>query len=584
MTRAIALYQCTGDDPTELSFHQKAVILDVSEAEDPGWYRGRLEGSSGFGIFPGNYVTFVEDITSGSSTTHSSLEPDTTSMIPARGPPRLVGVEGLPGPNLLSAKLQPVDAARPMSSVIVTKPDMAPASKPVTSSPSLPFSLPKMSSVSLVDHKPESTLSDWTRNASAPRKPKIDALATRKALREKSNTLAAIARENMTAVARGSGGSNNISTSHAGGSIRSSSSSTITPGSSVSNIAPSFSGTTPITFTGARSFSAGVSSTSKNTTFKSGGGGGSTHSLSLSSSSSALQNSYSSPLVAPRHIATESDPDADIIMPKSVMEAAKAFEKAASHSTKSATPKSSVLFNGVSASAGPVKKHSSPKDDAAASAAQGTPLPSISTRPSLLRSSTNTPSTPVSASSASSYSTALSAVSSFSSVHITTPTAPLEPSGSTSTIAADGKRHASAAPPARPSKPIELRSARPTTVGGNGHVHAATNGKSGNKASRAVPDCIPTDARVRYEDVFNRYDANHEGFLSGDEVRTIWMRSGLDPPTLGEIWALADVDEDGSLTKEEFCIGMFLIDDRLRGIHMPDQLPQGLINYAKVRT
>lgn len=145
------------------------------------------------------------------------------------------------------------------------------------------------------------------------------------------------------------------------------------------------------------------------------------------------------------------------------------------------------------------------------------------------------------------------------------------------------KGQAPVTPPSRPSKPVELRTSstiRPVTIAKS--TIGTSNVPSGKgHAYNNVIDYIPTDARVRYEDVFSRYDANQEGILSGDEVRTIWMRSGLDPPTLGEIWSLADVDEDGALTMEEFCIGMFLIDDRLRGVPVPKQLPDVLLNYAR---
>jgi hypothetical protein len=40
---------------------------------------------------------------------------------------------------------------------------------------------------------------------------------------------------------------------------------------------------------------------------------------------------------------------------------------------------------------------------------------------------------------------------------------------------------------------------------------------------------------------------------------------------------LADVDGDGYLSCVEFCIGMFLIDDRLRGYPIPETLPRELL-------
>lgn len=36
------------------------------------------------------------------------------------------------------------------------------------------------------------------------------------------------------------------------------------------------------------------------------------------------------------------------------------------------------------------------------------------------------------------------------------------------------------------------------------------------------------------------------------------------------------MDEDGLLNQREFCVGMHLIDERLRGFPVPEVLPTGL--------
>ncbi|KAI8905518.1 hypothetical protein EDD86DRAFT_211643 [Gorgonomyces haynaldii] len=57
--RAIALYRCSGEDESEMSFNIGDVITQVEMTEDQGWYRGFLNGKQG--VFPGNYVRFEED-------------------------------------------------------------------------------------------------------------------------------------------------------------------------------------------------------------------------------------------------------------------------------------------------------------------------------------------------------------------------------------------------------------------------------------------------------------------------------------------------------------------------------------------
>ena len=66
-----------------------------------------------------------------------------------------------------------------------------------------------------------------------------------------------------------------------------------------------------------------------------------------------------------------------------------------------------------------------------------------------------------------------------------------------------------------------------------------------------TPDCLR-----RYLDLFRDLDADKDGFLSGEEVKNIWLRSGLDTKSLGQVWSLSDLTDDGLLDPREFCIGM----------------------------
>lgn len=55
-------------------------------------------------------------------------------------------------------------------------------------------------------------------------------------------------------------------------------------------------------------------------------------------------------------------------------------------------------------------------------------------------------------------------------------------------------------------------------------------------------------------------------------VRDIWIRSRLSPNVLADIWDLVDRDGIGYLTRLEFCVGLWLIDQRLRGRKLPHKL------------
>jgi len=55
------------------------------------------------------------------------------------------------------------------------------------------------------------------------------------------------------------------------------------------------------------------------------------------------------------------------------------------------------------------------------------------------------------------------------------------------------------------------------------------------------------------------------------------MRSKLPNTVLAKIWRLADYDRDGYLTEEEFALSMHLINIRLEGYPLPDELPDHLV-------
>ncbi|CAO3568481.1 unnamed protein product [Mortierella alpina] len=72
---------------------------------------------------------------------------------------------------------------------------------------------------------------------------------------------------------------------------------------------------------------------------------------------------------------------------------------------------------------------------------------------------------------------------------------------------------------------------------------------------------IKPEARRRYETLFKSVCSGEH--IEGGKVHAIYVRSRLDSKTLAQIWDLVDVDNAGRLTRAQFCMGLYLIDERL---------------------
>lgn len=70
--------------------------------------------------------------------------------------------------------------------------------------------------------------------------------------------------------------------------------------------------------------------------------------------------------------------------------------------------------------------------------------------------------------------------------------------------------------------------------------------------------------------------ANSSDAVLNVVVRDIWRRSHLPDDVLEEVWDLVDTQGIGKLEREEFVVGMFLIDSRLKGNKLPFKVSDSL--------
>ncbi|XDV49313.1 hypothetical protein PO909_018588 [Leuciscus waleckii] len=105
---------------------------------------------------------------------------------------------------------------------------------------------------------------------------------------------------------------------------------------------------------------------------------------------------------------------------------------------------------------------------------------------------------------------------------------------------------------------------------------------SGSKTLPAKPTppqwvVSPAD-KAKYDDLFIKTDSDMDGLVSGAEVRDIFLKTGLPSATLARIWELCDIGDVGKLTRDQFALALYLINQKLsKGIDPPQTLSPEMI-------
>ncbi|KAG2224226.1 hypothetical protein INT45_000255 [Circinella minor] len=89
-------------------------------------------------------------------------------------------------------------------------------------------------------------------------------------------------------------------------------------------------------------------------------------------------------------------------------------------------------------------------------------------------------------------------------------------------------------------------------------------------------DVTPQE-KAQFDTFFDKIDGQKTGFVQGTETVEFFKNSRLPENDLAHIWDLADTNQQGRLTREQFAVAMHLIHKRLQGDALPNTLPQSLI-------
>ncbi|XP_075053313.1 intersectin-1 isoform X5 [Mixophyes fleayi] len=87
---------------------------------------------------------------------------------------------------------------------------------------------------------------------------------------------------------------------------------------------------------------------------------------------------------------------------------------------------------------------------------------------------------------------------------------------------------------------------------------------------------ITVEERAKHDQQFHGLKPTG-GYITGDQARNFFLQSGLHQPVLAQIWALADMNNDGRMDQLEFSIAMKLIKLKLQGYPLPSTLPAAML-------
>ncbi|XP_032386507.1 epidermal growth factor receptor substrate 15-like 1 isoform X4 [Etheostoma spectabile] len=89
---------------------------------------------------------------------------------------------------------------------------------------------------------------------------------------------------------------------------------------------------------------------------------------------------------------------------------------------------------------------------------------------------------------------------------------------------------------------------------------------------------VPVADRELYDEIFKKTDSDNDGLVNGTEVIEIFMQSSLSQTMLAQIWGLADTKQTGKLTREQFSLAMYLIQQKVtKGTDPPSALTPDMI-------
>jgi archaellum component FlaC len=88
---------------------------------------------------------------------------------------------------------------------------------------------------------------------------------------------------------------------------------------------------------------------------------------------------------------------------------------------------------------------------------------------------------------------------------------------------------------------------------------------------------VSAQEKQQFDIYFDKIDSSKAGVIQGKEAVEFFKNSRLPETELAHIWDLADIQQRGALSRDEFAVAMHLIHKKLAGEALPNVLPRSLI-------
>ncbi|XP_074525208.1 uncharacterized protein eps15 isoform X2 [Halichoeres trimaculatus] len=142
------------------------------------------------------------------------------------------------------------------------------------------------------------------------------------------------------------------------------------------------------------------------------------------------------------------------------------------------------------------------------------------------------------------------------------------------------KRKKPSVPPVMPllPSPPSVKDSRSSHSGSKTMPHPPKPTPAPAPTPAAAPWVVSPADKAKYDELFSKTDGDMDGLVSGPEVRDIFLKTGLPSATLARIWELCDIGDIGKLTREQFALALYLINQKLtKGLDPPQSLSPEMI-------